>query len=150
MRYLDLVSEFEADGSLRDIYALDTSVTDWNRLLNLSPSLGEAAYFRGGKAAPLPTSASSIFEDVDHSHLLQFSLGGPVINTHFFIADEIEFDLDPKEITSQVDLDLVLDFCASVGRGIQRDIRITPENDPDIFYLRYSVKQQSWQRRKSP
>lgn len=150
MRYSDLSDEFDVDGSLRDIYALNTSVSDWNRLLHLTPSLGAFAYFRDGEEAPLPTDANLVFADVDHSHLLRFSLGGPTINTHFFVEDEIEFDLDPSEITSQSDLDLILEFCASVGRGIGYDIRITPENASDVVYLHYSVKQETWQRPKRP
>lgn len=146
MRYSDLADEFEVDGSLRDIYVLNTSVLDWSLLLSLTPGLGEFAYFRDGEEASLPTDASLIFEDVDHSHLLRFNLGGPTINTHFFVEDEIEFDLDPGGVTSQPDLDLVLNFCASIGRKIQRDIRITPENASDVIYLLYSVEQETWLR----
>ncbi len=144
MRYQDLVSELEVDGSLRDIYAVDTTIADWSRLLNLSSSLGEGAYFRDGEEAPIPSSANSIFDDVDHSHLLQINLGGPVINAHFFIADEMELDLDPSQITSQADLDLVLDFCAKIGQEIKRDIKITPENTPEVTYIYFSVDQETW------
>lgn len=150
MRYSDLADEFEVDGSLRDIYVLNTSVSDWNRLLNLTPSLGGFAYFRDAEKAPLPTDAKLIFEDADHSHLLQFNLDGIIINTHFFVEDEIEFDLDPSDIISQPDLDLVLNFCVSIGRQIGRDIRITPEMAPDIVYLHYSVQQEAWLRPKGP
>ncbi|MCA0869961.1 hypothetical protein LCL97_03950 [Seohaeicola saemankumensis] len=146
MRYSDLSEEFEVDGSLRDIYVLNTSVSDWNRLLQLTPDLGGFAYFCDGEEAPLPTDANLLFGDFNHSHLLRFSLGRPTINTHFFVEDEIEFDLDPSEITSQSDLDLVLDFFARIGRGIGRDIRITPENASDVVYLHYSAKQETWQR----
>lgn len=150
MRYLDLEVEFEVDGSLRDIYAFNTTVDDWNRLLTLAPSLGEIAYFCDGEEATLPTTANSIFEDVDHAHLLRIDLGGPVINTHFFQTDEIELDLDPCEVASQADLDLVLNFCASIGREIKRDIRITPEALPEIVYLCYVSNQEQWRKPKHP
>lgn len=146
MLYQDLVSEFEVDGSLRDIYAFKTTIDDWNRLLSLSSSLGESAYFCDGDEAPLPSNANSIFEDTDHSHLIRLNLGGPVINIHFFVVDEIELDLDPREITSQADLDLVLNFCARIGQEIGRDIVITPENSPEIIYLCYLADQDKWQR----
>ncbi|MDH5451943.1 MAG: hypothetical protein OEX14_01205, partial [Paracoccaceae bacterium] len=148
--YQDLVSELEVDGSLRDIYAFKTTVDDWNRLLSLSSSLGEFAYFCDGEEAPLPSTANSIFDDPDHSHLLRINLGGPFINTHFFVADEIEFDLDPSEITSQADLDLVLNFCARIGQEIKRDIVITPENLPEVIYLCYLADQDKWQRLERP
>ena len=150
MRYSDLSDEFEVDGSLRDIYVLNTSVTDWNRVLSMTPNLGAFTYFRDGEEATLPTDANLIFQDADHAHLLRISLGGPIIYTHFFVEDEIEFDLDPNEITSQSDLDLVLNFCASIGRGIGRDIRITAENSSDVVYLCYSIEQEKWQRPKRP
>ena len=146
MLYSDLADEFEVDGSLRDIYVLNTSALEGNRWRNLTPDLGGFAYSRDGKKAPLPTDVSLIFEDADHSHLLRFNLGGPTINTHFFVEDEIEFDFDPREITSQSDLDLVLNFCASIAQNIERDIRITPENVSDVIYLLYSVEQETWLR----
>lgn len=150
MLYQDLVSELEVDGSLRDIYAFKTTVDHWTRLLSLSSCLGEVAYFCDGEEAPLPSTANSIFDDADRLHLLRFNLGGPVINAHFFVADEIEMDFDPREITSQADLDLVLNFCAKIGKAIKRDIVITPENLPDVIYLCYLADQDKWHRLESP
>lgn len=150
VRYQDLVSELEVDGTLRDIYAFNTTIADWSRLLTLAPSLGEVAYFYGGEEAPLPSIANSIFEDRDRGHYLRINLSGPVIHAHFFIADQIELSFEPREITSQAQLDLVLNFCAKIGREIKRDIRITPENLPDIIYLYYSADQETWRRSERP
>lgn len=146
MRYEDLRTELEVDGSLRDIYAHNTTLIEWNRLLALFPSLGRVTYYRDGTEAPLPLTAESIFAEVQHAKLLRCDLGGPVINTHFFTPDEIELDVDPREITTQTDLDLVLEFCARVAREIRRDIRITPENAPEITYLVYAVGDEMWRR----
>ena len=150
MRYEDLRTEFEVDGSLRDIYAFNTTLIEWNRVLDLFPRVGRVTYFRDAEEAPLPSAAEQIFADVAHAKLLRCDLGGPVINAHFFTPDEIELDVDPCEITTQTDLDLVLDFCARLAREIQRDLRITPENAPQIVCLSYSLEDEMWRRSERP
>ena len=144
VRYMDLVSELEDDGMLLDIYALNTTIQDWSRLLALAPSLGEVEYYCGGIEASLPSSANTIFEDRNLFHNLHIDLGGVDIRTFFYTADEIELFFDPVEITSQAKLDLVLNFCAKLGREIKRDIMITAENSPQAVYFHYSVDQNTW------
>lgn len=145
MRWNDLSQFFEVDGSLRDIIVRETSVSDWDKLISLAFQLGEVSYQRDGEEAVLPPSAAVLLDDKEHAHCMKVDLGGPVANAHFFSSDEVELDIDPREIRSQPDLDLVLNFCASIGRKIERDVRITPENAPDVVYLLYSVKQKAWQ-----
>ncbi len=149
MRHQRILSELESDGMLCDICGLNTEVSDWNRLLGLSSSLGNATYYCDGEEAPLPSTAGSIFED-DHVHLLRFDLGGVGISTQFFSVEEIELNLDPREITSEEDFKRVLDFCAKIGREIGRDIKIAPENRPQFAFLSYSAAQEKWEEPPLP
>jgi hypothetical protein len=51
-------------------------------------------------------------------------------NCHFFTEDEIEFDLDPREILSASDLDAVCAFVQAVGRALRRPVHVCQEGDP--------------------
>ena len=62
---------------------------------------------------------------------MKVDLGGPVANAHFHTSEEIELDLDPREIGSQASLDEVLDFCSKLSLALERDVAITEESDPE-------------------
>lgn len=149
LRYESIASVFNVDGSLRDIFASGTAISDWNQLLNLAHRSQKLEYFVDGVETSLPLTAASIFEDNKHTHFLRINLGGPTLNTHFFVVDEIELDLDPKEVNSQADLDMILKFCAALGHEISRDVFVTPENTPEIFYFSYSAELDAWRLRES-
>jgi hypothetical protein len=50
-------------------------------------------------------------------------------NCHFFTEDEIEFDLDPREILSASDFDAVCAFVQAVGRALRRPVHVCQEGD---------------------
>ncbi|MEP2947268.1 MAG: hypothetical protein ABJN11_14735 [Lentilitoribacter sp.] len=145
MLWNDVCEIFEVDGSLRDIIVSETSVSDWDRLISLLLLIGNVSYEIDGENAELPTSAAPMLGDLEHSHCMKIDLGGPFANTHFFTSDEIELDIDPKEIGSQVDLDKVLEFCSKLSAELERDISITEESNPATILLNYSFQQRSWQ-----
>lgn len=145
MLWKDVYQIFEADGSLRDVIIRETSVSDWDRLLSLSLSLGNVLYERDGENAVLPSSAAQMLGDPEHSHCMKVDLGGLVANTHFYTPEEIELDLDPSEIASQAALNKVLDFCSKLSLALERDVEIKDESSPEETLLVYSFKQRSWQ-----
>lgn len=144
MQLNDVATVFEADGSLRDIYVSNTSVSDWEKVISLCSEFGEVTYTCDGKEAPLPTSAAKLLDDREHSHCMSVDLGGPVANAHFFTEDAIELDLHPREISSQAALDCVIKFCVKLSQEIERDVKITPESAPETNLMYYSAKEQSW------
>ncbi len=51
--------------------------------------------------------------------------------------EEIECDIDPREIASQADLNALLDFVRRLGDKTQKQVVITPENgrhEPILTY----------------
>ncbi|KZK84855.1 hypothetical protein PsAD46_03410 [Pseudovibrio sp. Ad46] len=144
MLWKDAAQHFEIDGSLRDIIISGTTTSDWDKLISLSAEFGRVSYERDGISAELPASASRLLNDKEHAHVFKVDLCGPVANTHFFIEDEIEFDIDPREIRSQATLHNVLSFCSKLSRALKRDVKITEENTPEAILLYYRYAEQVW------
>jgi hypothetical protein len=69
--------------------------------------------------------------------LLRIDLGGVVANCHFFSSDEIECDLDPKEVRTARDHDKVLGFVVGLAHAVNGEVQITDENQPERTWVRY-------------
>lgn len=142
MDWKECKKAFYVDGSLRDIYVQNTTATDWGKFLDLVSSL-KTASFRDGEPDNLPTQVAEIFEGTgEASLLLQIDLGKVKLNCHFFTIDEIELDVDPKEVTSQQELDAVIDVLVDVGKSLNKDVILTDENSPNSrwFVYEYSTE----------
>ncbi|SPF80926.1 hypothetical protein [Pseudoprimorskyibacter insulae] len=135
MHWDDVSELFAADGSLRDILVSGTTSADWDRMIHLASQLGTLSYQCDGQNAARP-AMGDLLRDTDHAHCLKIDLGGPVAITHFLSADDIDLDIDPREIQTQDALDKVLTFCAQLGRALGRDVVITEENDTKAELLR--------------
>jgi hypothetical protein len=143
-------ADFEWDGSLRDIYVLQTSIVDWDRLLDFLRNSGlPLIYEVDGASPPLPTGVASIFATrQDASPILKVDLRGMWLHSHFFTEDEIEFDLDPREVQDEIALARLLDFMRGVATHLGKTAILTPENwvqspifevrpaEPPIYYPR--------------
>ena len=68
------------------------------------------------------------------------------LNCHFFNDRDIELDLDPREVTTQVHLDLILAFMGSLGRATSSNVVLTPENAPAFPTIRYELGGDSFVR----
>jgi len=125
-------AEFEFDGSWRDIYVFETTHVDWTRLLRwLGQSAYPVTYTQGGEQVELPLEAAEAFPLAGQcDRLLSVNVAGAVLNAHFFDESEIEFDLDPREITSQHELDGLLGFLRGLANIVGKDAVMTPENCP--------------------
>lgn len=96
--FYKVVGLWERDGSLRDIYLQDTQAVHWECFDQLL-SHYECSYAFDGVVAPFPGS-HSILENREGSHLLSILLDGRIqICCHSFIAEQLELDISPKEIT---------------------------------------------------
>ena len=54
------------------------------------------------------------------------------------MEDEIELDIDPREVTSPTAVDRVLEFMERLGAHLARDVILTEENSPEHVWFRYS------------
>lgn len=122
---------FAWDGSLLDIYVLDTTMSDWQRLLDaLRASSYELRYKVDGETiAKIPEQIEAIFA----RHLeadVSLTIDAPQlwIGCHFFTPDEIEFDLDPRAIDGQPRLDRLVHFIAMLRDALNKEVLLTPES----------------------
>jgi hypothetical protein len=131
-------SEFEWEGSWRDIYVLDTGYGDWQRALDAIRASNLSFTFRvRDDVRNVPTSIHDIFAlGSTTALLLSVFVRGVQLNCHFFCESEIEFDLDPREMRSQCELDAVLEFMKTLAGATGKTTVMTPENVSDAPFIR--------------
>jgi len=122
---------FEPNGALRDIYVQEVSLNDWEKLIDLINEKYKVNYgkinqinkeyvieYLTDEIGEIEGKSASIF------------LGEIRLNCHFFLKDQIEFDIDPKEVNSIEDFELIENFMVDVSKSIDNQISLTDENDP--------------------
>jgi hypothetical protein len=68
--------------------------------------------------------------------LLSVRFCGVLANCHFFTPGEIEFDIDPREVAGQPQLDGVFGFMRCLAQSVGRDTVLCPENCPQNIIFR--------------
>jgi hypothetical protein len=133
--------EFEPDGSLRDIYMLDTTANDWQTVLDHLRRSGRSVRFEvGGVEGPLPDQVSTIFGvSAEATPLLNFDVGGVDLACHFFTPSEIEFDFLPTDVQGPERLQSVLEFMAEIGQLLAKTVVLTPENGKAVPIFKYDA-----------
>jgi len=140
MKWEDYKTEFECDDGLRDIYVLETSVSDWQILVDFFRSgVYEYSCSIGGEEAVLPISVKEMFDgEYEFRPLLAVKAGAVILNCHFFIEEEIEFDLDPCEITNEFHAEQVFAFMRQVGQVLNKEVILTPESYQSYIIFKFS------------
>jgi hypothetical protein len=128
------------DGSLRDVYVFNAVSSDWDAFLALARTY-PYEYTLDGIRRSLPDT-TSIFRDREHSHLLSLVTSSVRMNCHFFVPEEIELDIDPREITESEDHIAVLQFVEKLAAATRKDAVVTLENSPHVQLLRYQQASQ--------
>jgi hypothetical protein len=123
---------FAWDGSWLDLYVLGASLAEWNRIFTaLRACEWKVEFQNDGAERPLPESAAACFAREEHSAMLSIAVGGVSLNCHFFTPDEIEFDVDPREVDGQASLDSLAAFMDFVANATERTVLLTYENSPE-------------------
>ena len=130
LKWEQVCTEFEVDGSLRDIYILQTDTHVWQRVIEVIRSEGyRLEFFCDDKPMPFPAEVNTVFRLRESSScLLKIYVATIQLNCHFFGDGEIEFDLDPREIMGQVQLELLFHFMRLLANSVDASVSLTPEN----------------------
>jgi hypothetical protein len=137
---------FQCDGSLRDIYITPATLADWRSLFPLLRSHPAAEYSVDGVVRPVPDLVEQVFAvRVSGSPMLRVRVGRALLVFHFFSDEEIECDLSPNEIASQLDLDALLAFVRDLGDATRRRVMITPENCPALPFITYDPQNRNFE-----
>jgi hypothetical protein len=131
------LSEFWVpDGSLREVYFTDTSLEDWVNFIRFIQGF-QHQYSYDHEAQPV-WPVEQIFANREAPHLLSINIGGIFINCHFFIAEEIELDIDPREVTGPAQHHAILEFIAAMAKALQRSAVLTRENEEVRPFLTFT------------
>jgi hypothetical protein len=133
---------WERDGSLRDAYVLGTSSADWDAFLSLALEQGGKYSFDGDEKA-LPT-VDDLFRNREGSHLLAIPIGPVQMNCHFFVPDEIELDIDPREVANEASHFAVLGFLERISLRVGKPLLLTPENTEECPYASFDPGTGTW------
>ncbi len=125
---------FEPDGALRDVYIAPANAVLWNEFIAWVSHAGyHSEFWHGQSKKTLPQNFQEIrlFQQTNPTTLKLFLSGGVQINCHFFTDDEIELDIDPREIQDQEAFINLLEFLKGVTTALRRNARVTYENSPE-------------------
>jgi hypothetical protein len=134
-------ADFEADGSLRDIYVLGTTLEDWRAVLSLVTAPPYAATMDGEDASDISANARALLAH-PAPHLLSIRVGRVDLCCHFFSENEVEFDFVPNGLTED-DLSGLLTFMTSLGRLTGKLVVMTPENVPTHPIFRFDPQRET-------
>src|SRR5262245_50232653 len=132
--------EFAFDGSWRDIYVFGTTIADWQHTLDAIRSAGyRLTYFHAGQPTEMPSMAEDAFPLPDEcDRRLSVWFGDVLANCHFFTDEEIEFDIDPREVKGQKGLNALFGFMRCLAQATDKDVVLTAENMREIVIFRVS------------
>lgn len=139
---------FYVDGSLRDIYVLGATQEDWQKLLMfLHTGLYTVTFIVAGEPQPLPTRIEEVFSLI-HSYggMLRIDEDHLALYCYCYTYDEIEFDLDPRTITSEEQISRLLDFIRAIGTLLNKPAILSPENASWVALFRFDpvVRSEEW------
>ena len=134
----DLKAEFAWEGSWRDICVTGTTIADWRAALEMIQAAGFRLKFTidGTESTPPDDVLQMFAQPRETSFLLAAFVGGVQLNCHFFAESEIEFDLDPREVVGQAELDAVITFLRKLAGSTQKCALMTPENTHEAAFIR--------------
>ena len=116
------------EGMLLDIVVCDTSIDDWQALLDHLRAGYTCVYSENGVAVPLPR-AEVIFERRNQvSVSLECMLMGFTVNCYFFLAHEIELDLLPNAIKSANTAKQVFQLMKEISAIFKKTVFLAPEH----------------------
>lgn len=141
--FRDIAGLWERDGSLRDIYVQNAEAVHWDRFDRLLNQY-QYTYSFDEVALPFPGSRS-VLTNREGSHLLSILLDGPVvICCHFFIPEQLEFDISPRQVAGPLQHEQVLLFVENLAKALGLPADITPENCEQNPFLTYVPQTASW------
>jgi hypothetical protein len=139
----DVKCFFDPDlmGSLPDVRVPDASVADWQAVLDLVAEKGwKCQYSEGEKVLPVPRAEVVLSRPADAVPDLRVWPTADVLAIfRFRAADEVDFDIDLRELQSQDRLDVFCGFLREIGRRLGKPVLMDPEGDVGHPVLGFDV-----------
>lgn len=135
-------SVYRIDGSLRDIYVLNTTRADWSKWsdyvsVNYQVSWYAEDYNDGVSVNRVDSSfIDHRWDSEQYVTTASIFLNKTQINCHFFIESQIENDIDPKEVESLDDHNMVVDYMKSISKLLGKEVILTEENNEEAIWIK--------------
>jgi hypothetical protein len=141
LRWDDVRVWFDLDlnGTLPDVYVPETTADDWRTLIALVRSEGwRWTYLVDNEPGELPL-VEDMLSRRDQADLSLHVWPAADVLAIFrpYEAEQIDFDVDLRELQGQEQLDLLCRFFTTIGRALGKPVLMTPEgggNEPVLGY----------------
>ncbi|MFJ3205891.1 hypothetical protein [Streptomyces sp. NPDC086989] len=141
----DVKCFFDPDlmGSLPDVRVPDASVEDWQVVLDLVVEKGwKSQYSEEGTVLPVPRADAVLSRPADaECPVLRVWLAADVLAIFRFHAnDEVDFDVDLRELQGQERLDMFCGLLREIGRRLGKPVLMDPEGGSGHPVLGFDVE----------
>ncbi|MDQ1008588.1 hypothetical protein QFZ82_003073 [Streptomyces sp. V4I23] len=128
----DVRGFFDPDlmGALPDVLVPGASVADWQAVLDLVDVSGwKCQYSEGESVLPVPRAEVVLSRQADAEcpQLVVWLAPEVLVIFRFYSADEIDFDVDLRELQGQERLDLFCGFLTAIGRRLGKPVLMDAE-----------------------
>ena len=137
---------WSSDGSLRDLYVESMELRHW-RLFDIFVNQYKPEYSFNNNSEVFPGSEAA-FANREGHHVLSLMLGSVSINCHFFVPEQLELDISPREISGPIEHEAVLDFVEQLSETLELPVDLTPENSEAEPFMTYSPDAHAWRIRQ--
>ncbi|MGW1154750.1 hypothetical protein ACWD45_26120 [Streptomyces rubiginosohelvolus] len=141
----DVKCFFDPDimGSLPDVRVPNTSAEDWQAVLDLVAEKGwKRQYSEGETVLPVPRAEAvpSSAADAECPNLRVWPTADVLAIFRFHAADEVDFDVDLRELQGQDRLDVFCGFLREIGRRLGKPVLMDAEGDDGHPVLGFDVE----------
>ncbi len=131
-------SEFETDGSLRDIYVEDIDISIWNSFITeVKGSEYKIEFFHGDVEKDLPDDLNTVkdMQQTNPTTLYIWLTENIQLNCHFFVETEIELDVSPHDIQCERSYFQLVNFLEWLALLSSREVKLTHEGTQELVIL---------------
>jgi hypothetical protein len=114
-------------GSLLEIRVLNTSMADWQLLLDDLVAKYVSVYSEDGVVTSLPSAVALWQKNKEKSLSLEVLLCGFTMNCHFFDDGQIQVNLLPEDVDSMEKAEAVFGFMREISVLLNKEVLLTPE-----------------------
>ncbi|MFE0703986.1 hypothetical protein [Streptomyces sp. NPDC058872] len=141
----DVTCFFDPDlmGALPDVRVPDASVEDWQTVLDLVAEKGwKWQYSEGETVLPVPRAEVVLSRpaDAECPALRVWPTADVLLIFRFHAADEVDFDVDLRELQGQQRWEVFCVFLREIGRRLGKPVRMDPEGDYGHPVLGFDVE----------
>ena len=126
---------YYSDGSLRDIYVLDTNADNWSEWISYINENYKVRFTYFDSEGNKILKEKIIFEELlkywksfEYSLDAEFVINEIIFKCYFFSEDEIEIDFWPSEVNSLEQHNSIIEYMKSISKLLKKEIILTPEN----------------------